>query len=78
MNESEINARLEEIRSNMKGIDGIICQDFTTGRASISKRQADIFGKLLSLFKYMSWQIALDSYKELKCKDSNMGRKPVS
>lgn len=73
MNEKEIGERLEEIRSNMTLVDGIIHCDFKTGRRSISKKQADIFSKLLHLLRDLGWQIALNSYKELKYKDS----KPV-
>lgn len=74
MNEKEIGERLEEIRSNMNLFDGIVSFDFKTGKRNVSKKQAAIFGKLLNLFRDLGWQIALNSYKELKYKE---GSKPV-
>lgn len=70
MNEKEIGEKLEEIRSNMNLFDSVVSCDFKTGERKISKKQADIFSKLLNLFRDLGWQIALNSYKELKHKDS--------
>lgn len=66
MNEKEIGKRLEEIRSNMTLFDGIVSYDFKTGKSFVSEKQADIISKLLDLFRDLCWQIAFNSYKELK------------
>jgi hypothetical protein len=69
MNEKEIGERLEEIRSNMTLFDGIVSYDFKTGKHSVSEKQADIISKLLDLFRDLGWQLAFNSYKELKYSD---------
>lgn len=73
MTEKELGERMEEIRGNMSLFDTVLSYDFRTGKNSVNEKQADIISKLLDLFRDLGWQIALNSYKELKYKDS----KPV-
>ena len=69
MTEKEIGENLEEIRKNMKLFDSVLHYDFKDGKFSVNEKQADIFRKLLNFFRDLNWQIALNSYKEIKYKD---------
>ena len=69
MNENEIKEGLEEIRKNTRAFDAMLGYNFKTGKLELSEKQASLVEKLLDLFKALNWQLAFNSYKELKYKD---------
>jgi len=69
LTEQEINKELNEIRSGMRLLDSIIYQDFKTIEGKLNKKQIEVVQRLFKLFDQLGWQIAFNSYKELKSAD---------
>lgn len=69
MDDSELKDRIGSIRSKMNIFDDIIHHNFRTGDITVSKKQADAVREVLDLLKGLSWQIALNSYRQLKYDD---------
>jgi len=74
LTEQEINKELEEIRGGMRLLDSIVYQDYKTGKGKLSEKQVEVVQQLFKLFDRLGWQIAFNSYKELRSADD----KPIN
>jgi hypothetical protein len=68
MNEQQLRDRMEEIASEHSGFDFILAPDFFAEDEDARKvrgSQVELIRKILSLFKDLRWQVALNGYKTL-------------
>jgi len=72
MTENEINNELREIGKELHLFDSIVDTDYETGEGKLNKRQVVAVKRLFELFETLRWQLAFNSYKELKHDDSKI------
>jgi hypothetical protein len=69
MNEAELKERLQGIRRQYSGFDFILRPTFgdTEGEDGfvITRKQGELVKEVLALFESLSWQVSLNSYKQL-------------
>lgn len=74
MNEKELKQKLESIRDDMKLVDLLIQQDYSTSEGKLTEKQAQIIRNLFEIFNYLNWQLSFNEYKELRLGDT----KPIN
>jgi hypothetical protein len=70
MDETQLKTELDDIRCGMRWIDSIVETDYKTGEGKLNKEQVEIVKKMFKIFSVLNWQLAFNSYKELKYADS--------
>jgi hypothetical protein len=72
VNNKELKEKLDELRSGLRLVDTIIMSDRKEeGKYSISEKQKDFFKSLIDFFQELNWQLALNEYKEIICREGN-------
>jgi len=72
VNEEELKERLENIRKNARWIDEIVHADYETGEGKLTKTQVPIVRDMLKLLRELEFQLALNSYKEIKYSEKDV------
>ncbi len=73
MKEDELQKELDKIRKGMKIFDTLIGHEWSEEEEKfyISKKQSGLVKDIFNLFKSLSWQLALNSYKSLSIAESD-------
>lgn len=66
MTEEELKEKLSEIKSKTRLFTTMIPYDWKLEKHYITEEQYNLFESLFNLFESLNWQVALNSYKELK------------
>ena len=66
MKESEIQAKIDEIRKGLRWVETIVHHDFKDGSRSVTQKQAEIVQGVIDLLDTLNWAIKFSAYKELR------------
>jgi hypothetical protein len=66
MDIEELNRKLAEVKKGVTLFDTIIDQDWESGEARVTKKQAEYVRKIMRLFNDLNWKVALNLTKNSK------------